>query len=82
MAGLREALGQLHVEAVQAADVGQDHDVGPTGRLGGFGERRGEARTVGGDELQRLGRRASGQRRKREIRRQVGRVGVDGEAHV
>jgi hypothetical protein len=28
VAGLREPLGQLDVEPVQAADVGQDHDAG------------------------------------------------------
>ena len=41
--GLGQATGQLQVERVQAADVGDDHDAGPAGRLGPgqvAGERR------------------------------------------
>ena len=45
MAGLREALGQLDVEGVEAANVRDDHDTGLVA-LGCLGERRREVRAV------------------------------------
>jgi hypothetical protein len=73
VAGLREALGQLDVEAVQAADVGQDHDPGrrAVGRLGHGGR---EARAVGGRQLEQLGGGAAGHRGHHEVVGQLGRA--------
>ena len=42
MAGLGEALGELDVEAVEPADVGQDDHAGAAGPLGRLGQRGGE----------------------------------------
>ena len=51
---LGEALGQLDVEAVEAADVGEDHHPRPGGR-GRLGQRGGELVAVGGGQGDRLG---------------------------
>jgi hypothetical protein len=79
-AGLGEALGQLAVEAVEPAHVWQDDHARAAAprRLGQCG---GEARAVGRGELERLGARATGQRRQRQIGGQLGRSGVVGVAH-
>src|SRR5205814_10066192 len=75
-----EALGQLDVEAVQAADVREDYD-GEVARVRTHGERRGEAVAVRGPELERLRGCTAGDRREREIGRQVGWASVELEAH-
>ena len=76
MAGGGEALGQLLVEAEQAADVGQDDDAGRT-----LGARQvgAEVGAVGGRQRQALAGRAAGD--DLEALREVGHDRVKGEAH-
>src|SRR5205085_11100023 len=69
VARLREALGQLDVEAVQPAYVREDHD-GDVARVGAHGKRDREAVAVRGGELERLGGRAARDRREGEIGRE------------
>ena len=66
VAGLGEALGELGVEGVEAADVGEDHDRAPA-RLGRLGERGREARPVGGGQLEQLRARSARDPRPREV---------------
>jgi hypothetical protein len=77
-AGLGEALGQLDVEAVEAADIGEDEH-GRVAAVGRLSERGREARAVGGGQLERLGGGAS--RRKNEVLGQRRRTRVIVEAH-
>ncbi len=80
VADLGEALGQLRVERVQAADVGQDHHPAALAR-GGLRESGRESGAVGRGQLEHLRPRATGDRGEHEVlgRRRWARVEV--EAH-
>jgi hypothetical protein len=81
MSGLCEALGELGVEAVQPAHVGDDHD--PDGRRRGrAGERGGERRAVLRAQRDDLCAGASGEGREDALGRQLRRVRVVVEAHA
>jgi hypothetical protein len=81
VARLREPLGELDVEAVEAAHVGEDHHRG-IGGLRRWRERRREPCAVGRLELDLLGRGAARDGPQREVGRQIRRAGVEREAHV
>jgi hypothetical protein len=76
MAGGGEALGQLLVEAEQAAHIGQDDDAGRPLRAGQVGAERG---AVARRQGERLAGRAAGDHLK--ALREVGHDRVKGEAH-
>ena len=81
VAGLGEPLGELGVERVQAADVGEDHDpAAASGRR--LRERGREVRAVGGRQLEHLGARATGDRGEQKVLGRRRRPGVEVEAHA
>ncbi len=80
VAGLREPLGQLRVERVEAPDVGEDHDSAPAVRRR-LGERGREMRAIGGGELEDLSPRAAGDRGEQQVLGRRRRPRVEVEAH-
>jgi hypothetical protein len=70
--GLREALRELGVEAVEPADVRDDHDADGV-RRGRVGQRRREVRAVLGAEREHLRAGAAGEGREHALGRQGGR---------
>src|SRR5215213_1563306 len=80
VADLREALGELGVERVEPADVGQDGDR-RAARAGRLRQRGREARAVRRGQLQRLRAGPAGDRRARQVGGEGGRARVEGEAH-
>src|SRR4051794_40653249 len=82
VAGVGEALRELDVEAIEAADVREDDHGGAAGRLGGLRQGGGELGAVRRRQLELLGPGAAGHGRAAdEVGGQVRRVGVKGEAH-
>src|SRR5207248_7882076 len=80
VAGKREALGQRHVEGVEAAYVGKDEHAGAVS-VGRLGDRRGEGRAVGGAQLEHLRAGATGDRWQGEIGEELRQESVKGKAH-